>query len=301
MPKKPLDANKPRGPVTAYALFVRTCRDELRRKYPQLSVDYNVIAKRCSDRWKQMSDSEKKRFNETAELQRKLYKEEMITYQEQLAKQQQQQQQSATSSILLQTPATQYIVEQQTHTLVMQPQQQQQQHSTPSIVTVPKKPPRKRKPKDPFAPKKPLSAYFLFCADERPKVLGSNSGMSVSDVARELGIRWKKAAIETKNKYEQAASEKKHVYQAEMAIYKNQTSTSSTPPETPQTPLTPHDYQTSFSSVAVQQQQHSHLQQLLLQQQQQNYSPFNNGDTPDHPNEFDLVTGSEHVTDGNDD
>ena len=63
MPKKPLDANKPRGPVTAYALFVRTCRDELRRKYPQLTVDYNVIAKKCSERWKAMNDNEKKRFN----------------------------------------------------------------------------------------------------------------------------------------------------------------------------------------------------------------------------------------------
>ena len=67
--------------------------------------------------------------------------------------------------------------------------------------------------------------------------------MSVSDVARELGIRWKNAPVELKAKYEQAASEKKNVYQAEMAIYKHQTSNGSSPPETPQTPLTPHDYQ----------------------------------------------------------
>jgi hypothetical protein len=166
MPKKPLDANKPRGPVTAYALFVRTCRDELRRKYPQLTVDYNVIAKKCSERWKVMNDMEKKRFSDTADSQRKRYKEEMATYlQEQSAKQQ-----SATSSILLQTPSTQFLIEpQHQHTLIM---------PTPTIVTVPKKPARKRerKPKDPHAPKKPLSAYFLFCADERPKVHGSQSG-----------------------------------------------------------------------------------------------------------------------------
>jgi hypothetical protein len=178
MPKKPLDANKPRGPVTAYALFVRTCREELRRKYPQLSVDYNVIAKKCSERWKAMNDIEKKRFNETADLQRKRYKEEMATYlQQQSVKQQQQQQQSATSSILLQTPATQYLVEpQQQHTLIIPTQTQ---HPAPTaIVSLPKKPARKRerKPKDPHAPKKPLSAYFLFCADERPKVHGSQSG-----------------------------------------------------------------------------------------------------------------------------
>ena len=54
--------------------------------------------------------------------------------------------------------------------------------------------------------------------------------MSVSDVARELGVRWKQVPFELKNKYEQAASEKKNAYQAEMAIYRHQTSTSSSPP-----------------------------------------------------------------------
>ncbi|CAF4883101.1 unnamed protein product [Rotaria sp. Silwood1] len=156
MPKKPIDINKPRGPITAYALFVRTCRDELRRKYPHLTVDYNVIAKKCSDRWKSMNDNEKKRFNDIVDLQRKRYKEELAVYQqEQLIKQQQELQ---TSSILHQTSSTQYFIE------------PIQQHT---IVNIQKKSikKRERKPKDPHAPKKPLSAYFLFCADERPKVL----------------------------------------------------------------------------------------------------------------------------------
>ena len=173
MPKKPADGNKPRGPITAYALFVRTCRDELRRKHPQLTVDYNVIAKKCSERWKAMNESEKRRFNETADLQRKRYKEELATYQQEQSAKQQQQQQTVPSSILLQTPATQYLVEssqQQQHTLIMPTPVQH------ALVTVPKKPVKKRKPKDPLAPKKPLSAYFLFCADERPKVHSSQSG-----------------------------------------------------------------------------------------------------------------------------
>ena len=48
-------------------------------------------------------------------------------------------------------------------------------------------------------------------------------------------------------------SEKKHVYQAEMALYKHQASTGPSPPETPQTPLTPHDFQSAFSSIPMQQ------------------------------------------------
>lgn len=162
MPKKPVDANKPRGPITAYALFVRTCRDELRRKYPHLTVDYNVIAKKCSERWKSMSDNEKKRFNDIADLQRKRYKEELAVYQqEQLIKQQQDP--PATSSILIPTAAPQYFIE------------PAQQHT---VINLPKKAVKKRekKVKDPHAPKKPLSAYFLFCADERAKVQSSQAG-----------------------------------------------------------------------------------------------------------------------------
>lgn len=100
-------------------------------------------------------------------------------------------------------------------------------------------------------------------------------GMSVSDVARELGIRWKQAPAELKVKYEQAASEKKNVYQVEMALYKHQTSTGSTPPQTPQTPLTPHDYQSTFSSISLQ-----HSSQLS----------FDPNDTNDDPLEFDMLT-----------
>jgi hypothetical protein len=123
--------------------------------------------------------------------------------------------------------------------------------------------------------------------------------MSVSDVARELGVRWKNAPLELKNKYEQTASEKKHVYQAEMALYKHQASNGSSPPETPQTPLTPHDYQPTYASSSIQQQQqHPQLQQLLLQQP--NYNSYDNGDTSENPGEFDMITGGNSV-DVNDD
>merc|ERR1712012_1406556 len=44
--------------------------------------------------------------------------------------------------------------------------------------------------KDPNAPKKPLSAYFLFSQDERLKVKAEFPDYSITEVAKELGRRW---------------------------------------------------------------------------------------------------------------
>ena len=287
MRKKAVDANKPRGPATPYTLFVRTCREELRRKYPKLTVEYSVISRKCSERWKSMNDQEKKRFNDTADLQRKRHKEEMATYLQEKT----MNQPTVTSSILLPSSSTPYLLETpqqtQSQTLIMQ---------TPIVnhaAAVTKKPVKKRerKPKDPLAPKKPLSAYFLFCAEERQKIQSSHSGMSVSDVAKELGLRWKNAPTELKSKYEQAASEKKDVYKNEMAAYKNQTSINSSPPETPQTPLTPSKFSNSYSTVSQQQPQHvtghGQFEQLLLQQQ--NFNSYDASDLTENPADFDMM------------
>ena len=193
MPKKPLDANKPRGPVTPYTLFVRTCREELRRKYPQLTVDYSVISRKCSERWKGMTDNEKRRFIDTADSQRKRYKAEMEIYLKEQAVKKEQQQQPVTPSLSLQTPSTQYRLETQHRTLIIPPPPQQAAVPPPTMTTVvtgPKKTTKKRerKPKDPHAPKKPLSAYFLFCADERPKVQGLQSGKSKTSIGQYIYV-----------------------------------------------------------------------------------------------------------------
>lgn len=50
----------------------------------------------------------------------------------------------------------------------------------------------KKAGKDPNAPKRPLSAFFLFSQDERPEIKKKNPSMSVGDISKEIGARWKK-------------------------------------------------------------------------------------------------------------
>merc|ERR1711997_932283 len=56
-----------------------------------------------------------------------------------------------------------------------------------------KKPKRKKgQKKDKNAPKRAMSAFFLFAQDERPKVKAANPSASIGDIGKELGARWAK-------------------------------------------------------------------------------------------------------------
>lgn len=81
-----------------------------------------------------------------------------------------------------------------------------------------KDPPNKinQKPmKDPIAPKKPMSAYFLFCQDGRGKVKAENPEFGILEVAKEMGRRWATIDPGLKQSYEQQ-------YQAARKVFNQQ-------------------------------------------------------------------------------
>ncbi len=79
---------------------------------------------------------------------------------------------------------------------------------------------RKRKKKDPNAPKRPLSAFFLFCHDERPAVKEMFPAYSVGEAAKELGERWAKVSAEQKSIYEAKVQLDKNRYEQDMIKYR---------------------------------------------------------------------------------
>lgn len=46
------DPRKPRGKMSSYAYFVQTCREEHKKKHPDASVNFSEFSKKCSERWK---------------------------------------------------------------------------------------------------------------------------------------------------------------------------------------------------------------------------------------------------------
>lgn len=76
--------------------------------------------------------------------------------------------------------------------------------------------------KDPNAPKKPLSAYFLFSQEERLKVKAEYPDYSITEVAKELGRRWATIDPTLKQSYEQRYQESRRQYEQAMQAYKPQ-------------------------------------------------------------------------------
>jgi high mobility group protein B2 len=76
--------------------------------------------------------------------------------------------------------------------------------------------------KDPNAPKKPLSAYFLFSQEERLKVKAEFPDYSITEVAKELGRRWAVIDPPLKQSYEQRYQDSRRLYEQAMQAYKPQ-------------------------------------------------------------------------------
>jgi len=78
--RKKNDALKPRPKMNAYAFFVQLCREEHKRKFPEEQVVFTEFSRKCADRWKTMSETEKSVFNKLAEGDKKRYNCEVDTF-----------------------------------------------------------------------------------------------------------------------------------------------------------------------------------------------------------------------------
>uniref|UniRef100_A0A2K5HJF1 High mobility group protein B2 n=1 Tax=Colobus angolensis palliatus TaxID=336983 RepID=A0A2K5HJF1_COLAP len=83
----------------------------------------------------------------------------------------------------------------------------------------PKRETKKFRPgfKDPNAPKRPPSAFFLFCSEYRPKIKGEHPGLSIGDVGKKPGEMWNDTAADDKHPYEKNAVKLKEKYEKDIA------------------------------------------------------------------------------------
>lgn len=77
----------------------------------------------------------------------------------------------------------------------------------------------KRPAKDPNAPKKPQSSYFIWMNENRQKIKDDNPGISVTEIGKKAGEIWKSLDADEKAKYDAKAKKAKEKYAIEYAEY----------------------------------------------------------------------------------
>ena len=75
------------------------------------------------------------------------------------------------------------------------------------------------KEKDPSAPKPPLNSFLEFSKEERPRLLIESGNLSATEVAKEIGSRWRSLTKDEKEKFEERFHQNKKKYQAEKLVY----------------------------------------------------------------------------------
>jgi len=152
-------------PTSAYGFFVKMCYEEHKKKYPSESIQVIEISKKCSEKWKTMSDVEKRRFYELAQKDTERYQAEMVANGDLSGK-------------------------------------------------------RKRKKKDPDAPKRALSAFFCFSQTKRSQIQQAHPEWRIGQVAQELGRQWKEFNDADKRPYAEMATKDRARYEGEMKDFK---------------------------------------------------------------------------------
>lgn len=157
--------------MNPYSFFVQACSNEHKRKHPEEKVDFHEFTKKCSERWKTMSDKEKKRFYQMAEVEKKRYDVEMAVF--------------------------------EARKIPFTGKRKKEDNGKP----------KKKRIKDPNAPKRNMSAFFLYSRETRSKVKEANPNFGVGEIAKELGRRWAEASPEIKAKYEAQAEAGRSEYE----------------------------------------------------------------------------------------
>jgi len=80
---------------------------------------------------------------------------------------------------------------------------------------------KQKRKKDPNAPKRPQTAFFLFCADHREALRQQFPELRIGDIAKKLGEKWSKCEPDRKKEYEVTANDQKEEYKQKMEAYKS--------------------------------------------------------------------------------
>lgn len=200
----------PARPQTAYIRFTSEARAKAREDNPSASLP--EITKILADTWKSMSDEDKKPYTDK-------YEEDKVVHEAQMKKYR-----AAMEKVDMEKAALMKMYEAKKTEVALQFYEQ-------AVATNPA--PAQASPMEVDngveAPKKPLSAYQIFCAHTRAKMAEASPSEKIapSEMMKELSQQWltlkkskAKASAKKIAQFEKQAEQDKERYESEMKVYR---------------------------------------------------------------------------------
>lgn len=159
------DQLRPKVNVSSYIHFLLNYRNRFKEQQPNIYLGFKEFSRKCSEKWKSISNHEKAKYEALAKLDKARYQEEMMHY-------------------------------------------------------VGKR--RKRRKRDPQAPRQAPSSFILFCQEHYTQLKRENPSWSVVQVAKASGKMWAAKADAEKLPYKQRAALLRAKYWEETKAYRAQ-------------------------------------------------------------------------------
>ncbi|GMJ10974.1 3xHigh Mobility Group-box1 [Hibiscus trionum] len=182
--KKERDPLKPKQPMSAFFLFLSERRTTLLAEDKCKSV--LDVAKIAGEEWKNMTEEQRRPYEEMAKKNKEKYMEEMEVYK--------RKKEEEDSSIRKQEEETMKLHKQEALQLL------KKKEKTDNIIKKTKEKRQKNKPiSDPNKPKKPASSFLLFSKEARKTLVQEREGISNSTLNALISVKWKELSEEERN------------------------------------------------------------------------------------------------------
>jgi len=180
--KKPKDDNAPKRPLSGYFSWLQPEREAFKLANPDIKGP--AVVKALGEKWAKMTDEEKQPWNDSAKAAKEEYDRQMEIYRQ-----------------------TDDFAAHQDALKAHKAQARTRSGSTP-------------KPKDASAPKRPMSAYFIWLNENRASIKAANPGLPPPKIVKLGGEKWAAMTKEEKQPFDDKAAEAKKAYEAALATYR---------------------------------------------------------------------------------
>ncbi|CAL0312594.1 unnamed protein product [Lupinus luteus] len=205
--KKEKDPLKPKHPMSGYFLFTNDRRPAL------LAENKNVleVSKITAEEWKNMTEKQKKPYEEIAKKNKEKYMHEMEAYK--------QKKDEEAANLMKEEEEHMKLQKQEAMQLLKKKEKTENLIKKTKMNNQKKKQSKEDKNSDPNKPKRPASSFIIFSKYARKTLQEQRPGVSNSTLNALISLKWKELNEEERQFWNGKASEAMEAYKKELEKY----------------------------------------------------------------------------------